>query len=187
MEFKVDLSNPEEVAAKMPQLLALYEEKLREQKTLNEQVELLRRLVGHASGVSRGRIQASGQSHDGPSEQPRRRRAAPAQDRAVQALEQAANALGGTAVGPTSLYKFMIERGMEAPKDAGVLGTNLWDAWKAGRIMRAPNGVYTPLDGSGKTEWDRPLTDYHYAAEQGFPIPGSWPPGQGHPRRDSAA
>jgi hypothetical protein len=40
---------------------------------------------------------------------------------------------------------------------------------RSGRIMRAPNGVYTPLDGSGKTEWDRPLTDY--AAEQGCPIP----------------
>jgi hypothetical protein len=173
MEFKVDLSDPEEVAAKMPQLLALYEEKLREQQTLNQQVELLRRLVGHATGVSRGRVHANEQSQDGPSEEPRRRRAAPAQDRAVQALEQAANALGGTAVGPTSLYKFMVERGMEAPKDAGVLGTNLWDAWKAGRIMRAPNGVYTPLDGSGNSEWDRPLTDYYYAAEQGFPIPGS--------------
>jgi hypothetical protein len=91
----------------------------------------------------------------------------------VQALEQAANALGGTAVGPTSLYKFMVERGLEVPKDAGLLGTNLWDAWKAGRIMRAPNGVYTPLDGSGNSEWDRPLTDYYYAAEQGFPIPAS--------------
>jgi hypothetical protein len=172
MDFKVDLSSPEEVAAKMPQLLALYEEKLREQKALNEQVELLRRLVGHASGVSRGRVHSSEQGHDGPPKHPRRRRAAPAQDRAVQALEQAADALGGTAVGPTSLYKFMVERGMEAPKDTGVLGTNLWDAWKAGRIMRAPNGVYTPLDGSGQTEWDRPLTDYYYAAEQGFPIPG---------------
>ena len=48
MDYNVDLSNPEEVAAKMPQLLALYEGKLREQKTLNEQVEFLRRLVGHA-------------------------------------------------------------------------------------------------------------------------------------------
>jgi hypothetical protein len=173
MEFKVDLSNPDEVAAKMPQLLALYEEKLREQQTLNQQVELLRRLVGHATGVSRGRVQANEQSQNRPPEEPRRRRAAPAQDRAVQALEQAANALGGTAVGPTSLYKFMVERGLEVPKDAGLLGTNLWDAWKAGRIMRAPNGVYTPLDGSGNSEWDRPLTDYYYAAEQGFPIPAS--------------
>lgn len=173
MDFKVDLSNPEEVATKMPQLVALYEEKLKEQKTLNEQLELLRRLVGHAAAVSRGRTQASGQGHDEPSDQPRRRRVAPAQDRAVQALEQASRALGGTAVGPTSLYNFMVDRGMKVPKDAGALGTNLWDAWKAGRIMRAPNGVYTPLDGSGNTEWDRPLTDYYYAAEQGFPIPGS--------------
>jgi hypothetical protein len=181
MDFKVDISNPEEVAAKMPQLLALYEQKLREQKTLNEQVELLRRLVGHASMVSRGNVHASEQDPDRLSDPPRRRRAAPAQDRAVQALEQAYKELGGTALGPTSLYKYIVERGMEVPKNPAALGTNLWDAWKAGRIMRAPNGVYTPLDGSGKTEWDRPLTDYYYAGERGFPIPGSWPPGGGHP------
>lgn len=180
MDFNVDLSNPEEVGAKMPQLLRLYEEKLDEQKTLNEQVELLRRLVGHASAISRGRIQSSGQAHGRPPERARRRRTAPAQDRAVTALQQAAGAVGGTAVGPTSLYKFMEEHGMELPKDASVLGTNLWDAWKAGRIMRAPNGVYTPLDGSGKTEWDRPLSDHYYAAECGFPVPGSWPPSGGH-------
>lgn len=62
----------------------------------------------------------------------------------------------------------MTEHHMNAPTNAAALGTNL-----CGRIMRASNGVYTPLDGSGKTEWDRPLT-YYYAAEQGFPIPGSW-------------
>ena len=73
----------------------------------------------------------------------------------------------------------MLEKGLEAPKDAGLLGTNLHDAWKAGRIMRAPNGVYTPLDGSGNLEWDRPLTDYYYAAEMGFPIPSAWPPASG--------
>lgn len=180
MKLNVDLSNPEEVAAKMPELLALYEEKLRQQAVLNQQVELLRRLVGHASGISRRGIESSEQPHHRSPEQPRRRRVAPAQDRAVQALEQAANALGGTAVGPTSLHKFMIERGMEVPKNAGLLGTNLWDAWKAGRIMRAPNGVYTPLDGSGNTVWDRPLTDYYYAAEQGLPVPGSWSSRGGH-------
>jgi hypothetical protein len=180
MELKVDLSNPEEVAAKMPELLKLYEAKLREQKTLNEQVELLRRVVDQASGTSRGGIHTDKRARDRPPELARRRRASPAQDRAVEALEQASSALVGSAVGPTSLYKFMTERGMDVPKDAGVLGTNLWDAWKAGRIMRAPNGVYTPLDGSGSTEWDRPLTDYYYAAERGFPVPGSWPPSGGH-------
>jgi hypothetical protein len=179
MDFKIDLSNPEEVATKMPELQRLFEEKLREQARLNEQVELLRRLVGQASAISRGGVQARTRSQAA-SQPARRRRASPAQDRAVQALEDAAAAFGGTAVGPTSLYKFMVQRGMQAPRDAGVLGTNLWDAWKAGRIMRALNGVYTPLDGTGRTEWDRPLTDYYYAAERGFPIPGSWPPSGGH-------
>lgn len=175
MNFKIDLSNPAEVAAKMPELQRLFEAKLREQKTLNEQVELLRRLVEQAGAISRGGVQAHRHAQPGPHDV-RRRRASPAQDRAVQALEQAAAALGGNGLGPTSLYRFMKEQGMKVPRDASVLGTNLWDAWRAGRIMRAPNGVYTPLDGSGQTEWDRPLTDYYYAAERGFPIPGSWPP-----------
>ncbi len=174
MDFKVDLSNSEEVAAKMPELLNLYDAKLREQQLLNEQVELLRRLVGHASAVARGRsYEATQQTESTAIEPARRRRAAPAQDRAVEALKLASDALGGTAVGPTSLFKFMEEQGMDRPRDAALLGTNLWDAWQAGRIMRAPNGVYTPLDGSGNTEWDRPLTDYYFAAERGFPIPGS--------------
>lgn len=42
---------------------------------------------------ARSRIQTSEQAYDRPSEQACRRRAAPAQDRAVQALEQATNAL----------------------------------------------------------------------------------------------
>jgi hypothetical protein len=179
MDFNVDLSNPEEVAAKMPQLLNLYEQKLQEQKTLNQQVELLRRIVGHPEGLSRGQAQVQEQNQDGPPTEQRRRRAAPAQELAVEALRRAYDELGGTAMGPTSLYKFMKEQGMKTPKDPGLLGTNLHDAWKAGRIMRATNGVYIPLDGSGKTEVGRPLTDYYYAAEQGFPIPGSWPPGGG--------
>jgi hypothetical protein len=37
----------------------------------------------------------------------------------------------------------------------------------------SPNGVYTPLDGTGRSEWDRPLTDYYYAGEMGFPVPAS--------------
>jgi len=48
----------------------------------------------------------------------------------------------------------MVENGMDVPKDATVLGTNLWDAWQAGRIRRAPNGVYLPLDHTGRTEVD---------------------------------
>jgi hypothetical protein len=172
MDFELDISNPEEVAVKLPQLRALYERKLRDQQMLNQQLELLRRLLGQASEISRGRVYGGGcPADDEGRARPRRRRVAPAQDRAIRALEQASSALAGTAVGPTSLFKFMVAEGMDVPRDASVLGTNLWDAWKAGRIMRAPNGVYTPLDGSGRTDWDRPLTDYYYAAEQGLPIP----------------
>jgi hypothetical protein len=60
---------------------------------------------------------------------------------------------------------------MDAPKDATVLGTNLWDAWRAGRIRRAPNGVYLPMDDTGRSEVAYPLTDYYYAAERGLPVP----------------
>lgn len=172
MTLNVDISNPTSVAAQLPELEKLYEQKLKEQQALNGVLEYLRRLLGHASGVSRGPgapIAKASASH--PVEGQRRRRAAPAQERAVRALEQASAELGGSALGPTSLYKFMLERRLEAPKDAGLLGTNLHDAWQAGRVMRAPNGVYTPLDGTGRREWDRPLTDYFYAAEIGFPIP----------------
>lgn len=167
-DFNIDLSNPAEVAAKMPELRRLYEQKLQEQAALNEQVELLRRLVGGVVGILWDAARGTKEGHEGPSAGGRRRRAAPAQDRAVRALEEA-----GTAMGPTSLYKFMVAKGMDAPKGANLLGVNLWDAWKAGRIMKAPNGVYTPLDGTGRTEWDRPLTDYYYAAELGMPVPGN--------------
>lgn len=167
--FKIDLSNPAEVAAKMPELRRLYEAKVQERNMLDEQIELLRRLVGGAADIIRVATQSPEDGQRPPATEGRRRRTAPAQDRAIRALKAAA--AGGFAVTPTSLYKFMIANGMDAPKDANVLGANLWDAWKAGRIMKAPNGVYTPLDGTGKTEWDRPLTDYYYAAELGFPVP----------------
>jgi hypothetical protein len=166
--LRIDLSNPAEVAAEMPKLRRLYEEKIRERNVLDEQIELLRRLVGGATDVIRATAQGRNEEQ-APPPRTQRRRAAPAQDRAVLGLKAAA--AGGFAVTPTSLYKFMITNGMDAPKDANVLGANLWDAWKAGRIMKAPNGVYTPLDGTGRTEWDRPLTDYYYAAELGLPIP----------------
>ena len=74
-------------------------------------------------------------------------------------------------MGPTSLFKFMVAKGMDAPKDANALGSNLWSAWKAGRIMKAPNGVYTLLDDSGRTEHDHPINDYDEVGAQGFPTP----------------
>jgi hypothetical protein len=169
--FEIDLSNPAELAAKAPELRRLYEEKIQERKMLDEQIELLRRLVIAATGIVRA---ATPTQHENPEPPParvaRRRRAAPAQERAVAGLK-AFWEKTGSAAGPTSLYKFMTASGMDVPKSANLLGVNLWDAWQAGRIMKAPNGVYRPLDGTGRTECDQPLTDYYHAAELGFPAP----------------
>ena len=53
----------------------------------------------------------------------------------MQALEKA-----GRPMGPTSLYNFMVEQGMDLPDNANALGANLWAAAKAGRIVKTPNG-----------------------------------------------
>jgi hypothetical protein len=154
--LNIDLADPADIRAKRAEIKRLYSEKRKELKaaeesvkSLEEQVDLLARLTGDSPGrrgmTVRVRTRA-GQN-------------APGQDRAVAALERANRPMG-----PTSLHRFMIAEGMDAPKDANTLGSNLWQAWKAGRIMKAPNGVYTPLDDSGRTEWDRPLTDYDWAA-----------------------
>lgn len=165
MQFSFDMNDLRAIRAHLPQLRKQLSEMLKERERLSADIQQLQDLIAVSQGVSRRSGKAA------PSPQPRRRRAAPSQDRAVQALEQASAALAGTAVGPTSLYNYMIKNGLDAPKDATVLGTNLWDAWQAGRIRRAPNGVYLPLDASGKTEVDYPLTDYYYASEQGLPVP----------------
>jgi hypothetical protein len=168
MTFRFDSTDPQAVAANLPELRAALASKLAERDQLSAEIQQLQDLIQFGEGLSRrgGRVSAAATSS-----RPRRRRAAPAQDRAVEALAQASKALMGTAVGPTSLYKYMVDHRMEVPKDATVIGTNLWDAWRAGRIRRATNGVYLPLDHTGATEVDYPLTDYYYAAEQGLPVP----------------
>jgi hypothetical protein len=168
--FNVDLANPDEIQSKMPEIKQLYAERREALKALENQVELLRRLVGEkppsaatASGASRARAKKAA----------RPKRAginAPSQDRAVKGLEHA-----GRPMGPTTLYRYMVANNLDVPKDANALGSNLWSAWRAGRIMKATNGVYQPLDGSGETTVDGPLTDYDFAAEQGFPVPAQLP------------
>jgi hypothetical protein len=159
--LKLDLSNPEEVVNRMPELERIHDEKVEERDLLNGQISLLSRLIA-AFKVTGGPVE----SGLGEPESTRRKRVAPAQERAVRALEQAPFPMS-----PRSLYKFMVEKGLDAPKDSSLLGVNLYDAWKAKRVMRAPNGVYAPLDGTGKTDIDRPLADYQYAGEHGFPTP----------------
>jgi hypothetical protein len=164
--FPIDLSDPADIVAKMPEIRRLYSQKRQELKALGEQVELLGRLVGEKPAA---RPSKSGQATKRKVRRPSKAgQNAPAQDRVVAGLERANRPMG-----PASLYRFMIEEGMKVPKDSNALGSNLWSAWKAARIMKAPNGVYTLLDGSGKTEHDHPITDYDAAAENGFPVPSA--------------
>jgi hypothetical protein len=167
MNFCFDTDDSHALAQHLPELRAALSAKQAERDRVREDIRDLEELILIGEGLSR----RNGRSLLAKSEPPRRRRASPAQDRAVEALKQASTALSGTAVGPTSLYKYMVKHGLDAPKDATVLGTNLWDAWRAGRIRRAPNGVYLPLDKTGRTDIDRPLTDYYYAIEQGMSGP----------------
>jgi hypothetical protein len=134
MNFAFDIMDPRALAARLPELRSVLAAKVGEHDQLGAEIQELEDLIQVGEGLSRGGGRASVTAEPG---RPRRRRASPAQDRAVQALERASTDLAGTAVGPTSLYKYMVERGVPAPKDATVLGTNLWDAWRAGRIRRS--------------------------------------------------
>jgi hypothetical protein len=167
MSFDAYIGDLRGLSSHLLELRAALSAKQAERDQINEEIRRLEELILTAEGVSR----RNGRTSTTRSDQPRRRRASPAQDRAVEALKRASAALAGTAVGPTSLHKYMLENGLEAPKDATALGTNLWDAWRAGRIRRAPNSVYLPLDNTGRTEVDYPLTDYYYAIEQGMSGP----------------
>jgi hypothetical protein len=173
--FPVNVLDPNDVAAKMPQLRELLAVKRQEQETLNEQVALLERIVGpDAMPEQRGSVAVASASGGG-AVTARARKTAPAQDRAVQALERA-----GRPMGPTSLYRFMRdEGGDDLPGDANTLGSNLYAAAKAGRIVKAPNGVYAPLG----FPTDRPLTDYDFAAQNGMPVPSKFPSIEGNPGR----
>jgi len=157
----INVLDPKDVAAKMPQIKELLAAKREELEALTEQVAFLERVVGPAVAPER---RAKRSLPAGSLVKVRNQKIAPAQDRAVQALEKA-----GRPMGPTSLYNFMVEQGMDLPDNANALGANLWAAAKAGRIVKTPNGVYAALG----APTDRPLTDYDAAAENGFPVPSA--------------
>jgi hypothetical protein len=138
--FNVNLLDPDDVQEKMPQIKQLYAERKAALRALEDQIELLRRLIGEkpssgTNGLARKRTKPARKTG-----QRRPAISAPGQDRAVTALEQA-----GVPMGPATLHRYMVDNGLPTAKDANALGSNLWSAWKAGRIERNDNGTYTPL------------------------------------------
>jgi hypothetical protein len=146
----IDLANLQDIRLKLPEAKRLYEAKRKELDELAQQVEywgalvnVLARIVGE-DGLELpkphpvGRARMYGGGHGVPLKPTRQR--APAQEKAVEALEQA-----GRPMGPAALYRFMIGEGMKTPTSANALGANLWAAEKAGRVKKTPDGEYAPL------------------------------------------
>ncbi len=142
----VNLADPKDIRAKMPELTRLLATARQELGALKEQVAILTRIVGDddvaitdiaVSGA--GSATAEGQKM--PTRQ-RARKAAPAQERAVEALERA-----GSPMGPAALFKFMEANELERPRDVTALNAVLWAAAKAGRVEKAPGNTYAPAGG----------------------------------------
>jgi hypothetical protein len=166
----VNLADPKDIRAKMPEIKRILAAARQELDALKEQVEVLTRIVGEPSASAEVAESGSG-SDSAPTasdqkapKRPRPQKAAPSQERAVRALERA-----GRPMGPASLYRFMEAEGMDRPQSVSALNAVLWAASKAGRVVKAPNGVYAPPG----FPTDRPLTDYDEAAQKGFPVPAS--------------
>lgn len=168
----VNLADPKDIRAKMPEIKRILAAARQELDALKEQVEVLTRIVGEPAASAQVAVSGGGagvvptaQGRKAP-KRPRPQKAAPSQERALRALEKA-----GRPMGPASLFRFMEAEGMDRPQSVTALNAVLWAASKAGRIVKAPNGVYAPPG----FPTDRPLTDYDAAAANGMPVPARLP------------
>lgn len=174
----VNLADPKDIQAKMPEIKRLLANARQELAVLNEQVEMLTRIVGDAPAASAVAVSQSGRAARARKARKRARmqKAAPSQERVIRALERA-----GRPMGPAALFGYMEAEGMPRPASVAALGSLLWAAEKAGRIGKTPNGVYVPPG----FPTDRPLTDYDAAAANGMPVPAQaqlpGPNGSGSP------
>ncbi|HYM44832.1 MAG TPA: hypothetical protein VES65_01555 [Solirubrobacteraceae bacterium] len=155
--LEVDLFDPQDIRAKLPEARRIYKAKREELAQLSEQVrrlgelvELLARVSGEtAAGPSAGKVGDASEA-----------KVAPGQERAAAALERV-----GRPMGPSALFKFMQDEQLDAPANANALGANLWAAAKAGRIKKVAglSGLYAPLS----WEPDAPIRDDEVAADDG--------------------
>ena len=140
----VNLADPKDIRAKMPDIKKLLASAKQELDALKEQVEMLTRIVGEepVAPVSvevsgGGSATASGLKVPKAKGSPK---AAPAQDRAIRALERA-----GRPMGPASLFRFMEAEGIEMPATLNRLNATLWAAAKAGRVVNHPTACMPRL------------------------------------------
>lgn len=171
-KVSVNLADPKDIRAKMPELKRLLATASQELEALREQVAMLTRIVGDDRGGIAVSVSGGGsvvvEGQKVPARQ-RRPKIAPAQERAAQALEQA-----GSPMGPAALFKFMEANDLERPRDVTALNAVLWAAAKAGRVEKRPNNTYAPAEGfpsasNGHAQLPGPHNGSSTAAAQASP------------------
>jgi hypothetical protein len=145
--LQIDLADKDDIRVRLPEVKRLYEGKRRELESLRAEVDywgeladLLARIVGESPVTARGGSSARESSRRVAAGSRRGRKAAPAQQRAIAALERA-----NRPIGPAALYRFMLDQNMDVPSNPNSLGAALWTAHKAGRIRKTPDDLYAPL------------------------------------------
>jgi hypothetical protein len=144
-EMTVNLADPQDVRSRMPDIQRLLAAARQQLAAVEAQVELLERIVGErrpagqasstaASGKRARTKTRKARAHGAPN-------AAPAQERVIHGLEVA-----GRAMGPAELYRFMEARDLPRPNTLERMGSVLWAAAQAGRVV-SKDGKYEPKGG----------------------------------------
>lgn len=134
-DLNILLTDVQDIRSKLPQARDLLNTKRRAlidaQRDLENWKLLVERLEAIAGPDDEAKSSASASTQ--------RRPRAPAQEAIVDALEQA-----GEPLTPVALFQFMVDHKMDA-KNANAVGANTWQAWKAKRIKKLPDGRYASL------------------------------------------
>jgi hypothetical protein len=143
LEMTVNLADPKDVRAKMPEIEGLLAIARQQLADLEAQVDLLERIAGRRPTSQASSTAASGKRARSKTRRKGRAapKAAPAQERAIEALQ-----LAGRAMGPAELFRFMDERGLSGANTVARLGSILWAAAGSGRLIRT-DGKYAPTGG----------------------------------------
>jgi len=143
LHMTVDLANPQDVRSKMPEIESLLATARQQLADVEAQVDLLERLVGQPPASQATSTTGSGKRARSKTARKARptRKAAPAQERAVEAIEVA-----GRAMGPAELFRFMNEHALPGANTVERLGSILWAAAGSGRLVRT-DGKYAPTGG----------------------------------------
>jgi hypothetical protein len=137
-DLDIRLTDTQDIRTKLPAMRELLEVKRRTLIDAQHDLENWKLLVERLEAMARLGV-GEEQPADVETASKTNTTRAHAQNGIVEALELAAEPLK-----PSALYQFMVERGMNA-KNANAIGAATWQAWKAERIKKLPDGRYAAL------------------------------------------